>query len=84
MGDLETAIQRIDDLRDDDAVPSNVRTSLTRCIDALQDEDEDLSVRINTATSILDEVSNDPNLRQHTRTDVWNIASMLESVDTSD
>ncbi|MDY6769015.1 MAG: UPF0147 family protein, partial [Candidatus Nanohaloarchaea archaeon] len=61
-----------------------VKEALDRCIDALQDEDEDFSVRINTAASYLDEVSNDPNIAQHTRTEIWNIASMLESADTDE
>ncbi len=82
MADLDTAIRRMEDLKGDDAIPGNVADAIDRCIDALQDDDADLSVRINTATSILDDVSNDPNLAQHTRTEVWNIASTLESVDT--
>lgn len=83
MGELTTAIQRMEDLKEDDRIPSNVKNAIDRCLAALQDDDEDLSVRINTATSILDEVSNDPNLAQHTRTEVWNIASTLESVDNN-
>ncbi len=84
MGKLDAAIQRMEDLKDDDDVPSNVKDSLDACIETLQDEDEDFSVRINTAASHLDEVSNDPNIAQHTRTEIWNIASMLESADTDD
>lgn len=81
MGKLDAAIQRMEDLKEDDAVPSNVKDSLDACIETLQDEDEEFSVRINTAASRLDEVSNDPNIAQHTRTEIWNIASMLESAD---
>ncbi|MFB6294314.1 MAG: UPF0147 family protein [Candidatus Nanohaloarchaea archaeon] len=81
MSEIDTAIQRMEDLKEDDTVPSNVKDALDRCIETLEDGDEDLSVRINTAASFLDEVSNDPNIAQHTRTEIWNIASMLESAD---
>lgn len=81
MADIDTVISRIEDLQDGGSIPSNVKDLLADSIEALEDEDEELSVRINTATSFLDEISNDPNIAQHTRTEVWNIASMLESIE---
>jgi len=81
MTELDTAITRIEDLKEDDSIPSNVKETLSESINVLENDDEELSVRINTVTSLLDDVSNDPNIAQHTRTEVWNIASMLESVD---
>jgi uncharacterized protein (UPF0147 family) len=64
-----------------DAVPSNVSEMLEEAAQELEDEDKDLSVRVNSASSILDEISNDPNIRQHTRTEIWNLASKVESLD---
>ncbi|MDY6777434.1 MAG: UPF0147 family protein [Candidatus Nanohaloarchaea archaeon] len=81
MADLDEVITRMEELQDADTVPSNVRDLLQESIEALEDSDEELSVRVNTATSFLDEISNDPNIAQHTRTEVWNIASMLESLE---
>ena len=37
-----------------------------------------MAVRINGAISILDEVANDPNIPVYSRTQIWNIVSMLE------
>lgn len=84
MADLDTAIARMEDLKEDDSVPSNVKDVLDEGIDVLENGDEELSVRINTVTSLLDDVSNDPNIAQHTRTEVWNIASMLEQVNNGE
>lgn len=84
MTKLDDAIQQMEELKEDDDVPSNVREALDRCIETLQDSDADFSVRINTAASELDQVSNDPNIAQHTRTEIWNIASLLESADVED
>lgn len=81
MSNLDTVIERIQALEDDGSIPSNVKNLLSNSVEALEDDDEELSVRINTATSFLDEISNDPNIAQHTRTEVWNIASMLESIE---
>ena len=63
-----------------DSIPSNVSDMLEDAAEELEEEDKDLSVRVNTASSLLDQVSNDPNIRQHTRTEVWNLASKVESL----
>ncbi len=80
MTAVDDVIDSMEQLKDSN-VPSNVKDLLDNAIDAMADDDETLSVRVNTATSYLDEISNDPNIAQHTRTEVWNIASMLESVE---
>lgn len=69
------------DMAEKDAIPSNVSDLLEEASEELQDEDKDLSVRVNAASSILDQISNDPNIRQHTRTEIWNLASKVESLD---
>jgi len=69
------------DLAEKDAVPSNVSEMLEEASQQLEEEDKDISVRVNSASSILDEISNDPNIRQHTRTEIWNLASQVESLD---
>jgi uncharacterized protein (UPF0147 family) len=74
-------VQRMRDMAEQDSIPSNVSNMLEEAADELEDEDRDLSVRVNSASSILDDVSNDPNIRQHTRTEIWNLASKVESLD---
>ncbi|MCJ7450381.1 MAG: UPF0147 family protein [Candidatus Nanohaloarchaeota archaeon QJJ-9] len=81
MVKVEQVVEKIRMLQENEDLPSNVNDMLNQAIEALEDDSGDLSVRLNTVTSLLDQVSNDPNIAQHTRTDVWNIASMLESVE---
>jgi uncharacterized protein (UPF0147 family) len=69
------------DMAEKDSMPSNVSDMLEDAVEELEDEDKDLSVRVNAASSLLDQISNDPNIRQHTRTEVWNLASKVESLD---
>jgi len=77
---VDTVIQQMKDLADEDSVPSNVADMIREAAEELDKEDKDLSVRVNTASSILDQVSNDPNIRQHTRTEIWNLASRTENL----
>ncbi|MFB6115785.1 MAG: UPF0147 family protein [Candidatus Nanohalobium sp.] len=81
MSSVSSVVQRMRDVAEKDTVPSNVSEMLEDAAQELEDEDKDLSVRVNSASSILDEISNDPNIRQHTRTEIWNLASKVESLD---
>jgi uncharacterized protein (UPF0147 family) len=78
---VDQVVDKMLDMADQDAIPSNVSEMLEEAAEELQDEDRELSVRVNAASSILDQVSNDPNIRQHTRTEIWNLASQVESLD---
>ncbi len=82
--DIETIIQSLSQIKDDRTVPKNIRASCEECISDLQNKEEELSVRLNSCISMLDEVSNDPNIPSYTRTQIWNIVSMLEVVQHSD
>lgn len=43
-----------------------------------KEKKEDKNLRISTAISVLDDIINDPNMPMYTRTQIWNIVSMLE------
>ena len=80
MQKVSTLTARMRDLAEG-SVPSNVGEMLEEAADKLEDEQEELSVRVNTAGSILDRISNDPNIKQHTRTEIWNLASEVENLE---
>lgn len=80
MANKDALIARMRDIAEESSLPSNVSDMLREACDKLEDEDKDLSVRVNTAGSILDQISNDPNIKQHTRTEIWNLASKVESL----
>jgi len=81
MASLESVVQQMRDLAEENSVPSNVADMLVEATEILENEEKDLSVRVNSASSVLDQVSNDPNIKQHTRTEIWNLASKTESLD---
>ena len=68
----------LDEINEDRSVPRNIRTAVSKAKEDLSNEKIDMPVRINSAISILDEVSNDTNIPIYTRTQIWNIVSMLE------
>jgi uncharacterized protein (UPF0147 family) len=76
---INDIIEELDDLREDSSVPKNVKLKLNEITSALKENQEE-SIRINKALNILDEISDDNNIQSYTRTQIWNIASMLESI----
>lgn len=77
MMDMETISKLLDEISEDRTVPRNIRNMVQEAKNNLNGKQE-LAVRINSAISILDEVSNDSNIPTYTRTQIWNIVSMLE------
>jgi uncharacterized protein (UPF0147 family) len=82
--DLDTIIQALSQIKDDRTVPKNIRASCEECLKDLKNEDDELSVRLSSCIASLDEMSNDPNIPSYTRTQIWNIVSMLEALQHSD
>ncbi len=79
--DVETRIRQIvevlDQLSEDTSVPRNIRRGSKESKEILLNSKEALDVRTASATSILDELANDPNIPLHGRTLIWNIINML-------
>lgn len=76
---LKSVIDNINELQDDNTVPRNVKMKLLNIVEILKGED-DASIKINKALDELDEISDDANLQPYTRTQIWNLVSMLESI----
>ncbi|MFC1752921.1 UPF0147 family protein [Thermoproteota archaeon] len=75
---IQNIIEALQDLVSDNTVPKNVKSKLETVMHTLKTDGDDISIRINKALSELDEVSDDTNIQSYTRTQIWNIASMLE------
>ena len=75
---LKQIIESLTEMSEDSTVPRNVRSKITDAIQALN-EDTDLSLKVDKALQHLDDISNDTNIQPYTRTQIWNIVSLLES-----
>ena len=72
-------IEVLEDLEKDMSVPKNVKDQIKTTIDALKEE-KDVKISVNKALHELDEIADDPNLQPYTRTQIWNIVSLLEKI----
>jgi uncharacterized protein (UPF0147 family) len=77
---FEDIIVMIQQIADDRTVPRNIRDKCTESVKTLEDQKHPADIRVNTVISYMDEVSNDPNIPMYTRTQIWNIVSMLEAM----
>lgn len=70
----------LDQLAEDTSVPRNIRRGAKEAKDLLLGQKDALDVRAASASFILDELANDPNIPLHGRTLIWNVISQLETV----
>jgi uncharacterized protein (UPF0147 family) len=77
---IKQCVEVLERIMSDDTVPRNIRRSAESVKSTLLNEGDSEAIRAASAISILDEISNDPNIPLHTRTLIWNVASQLETV----
>lgn len=65
----------------DTSVPRNIRRAAQDAIERLKDPSQSKRVRAHSASEILDEINNDPNMPMHTRTIIWQVLTELERVE---
>ncbi|MBW2964406.1 UPF0147 family protein [Candidatus Woesearchaeota archaeon] len=78
---VQNIVEALEELFNDNTVPRNIKSKVEEVISCLKDQNgEEMSIKINKALTVLDEISDDTNLQSYTRTQIWNIASMLEMI----
>ncbi len=77
---IKQSLEILTRIAQDDSVPRNIRRAADDARSKLQNQEESEAVRASYVISILDDISNDPNMPLHTRTLIWNVASQLEKV----
>ena len=75
--DINEIIKLLEEVMNDRGVPKNIKASLEESINTLKKNDPE-EERLAAVISILDEASNDTNISSRTRTQIWNIVSVLE------
>ena len=76
---LQEVLEYLEELKEDNTISKNVREKIRSVIETLSQQAE-LSLKINKAMQILDDISEDIAIQSYTRTQIWNIVSMLESI----
>ena len=76
VGSIEAILS---ELKDDSTVPKNVRLKIEGVIEVLREKTE-THIKVSKALNELEEIADDINLQAYTRTQVWNIISLLEKI----
>jgi uncharacterized protein (UPF0147 family) len=76
---IEEIISALDNLKNDEGVPKNIKSRIENIMTALQ-EDTEISSKVGKSLQILDEISDDMNIPPFIRTQIWNVSSMLEKL----
>ena len=74
------SITTLQSVSDSPTTPRNIRKIIKDTITMLQNKTLSLGVRAANAISMLDEVSQDPNMPSFTRVTLWSAVSTLEGI----
>ncbi|MCP8315796.1 MAG: UPF0147 family protein [archaeon] len=77
---LAKAISTLQTVADSTITPRNIRKMVKDSIVMLQDTKLSIGVRAANAISVLDEISQDPNMPSFSRVTIWSALSTLESI----
>ena len=77
---IKQAMMVLKEVSEDTTTPRNIRRAAKNAMNVLEDKSVTHGVRTANAISILDDVSQDPNMPPYTRTRIWNVVSILETV----
>jgi len=78
-GDFSGVSDFLLEMKEDVSVPKNVKTKINTIM-CMINEDCDKSIKASKISHELGELSEDSNLNQFTRTQIWNVISMLEKI----
>lgn len=77
---ITAIIESLSQIQVDNSVPKNVRQKVENAILALKDEAKPVKVKIDKSLQELENLDEDPNIPVYTRTQIWNIVSLLEGI----
>ncbi len=79
MEQITAVIAALRELEQDNQVPKNVKTKITGTISVLEQEGE-MPIKVSKALQELEQLTEDNNMQAYTRTQIFNIVSLLEFI----
>ena len=77
---MKEAIDTLNQIVSSSSTPKIIKKSISDLIVDLKNKEFSLSVRAANTISLLDDVTQDPNLPSYVRTQLWQAVSKLESI----
>ena len=77
---LNSAVSTLNQLATNPSTPKNIRKNIADLIEELKSDEYSVSVRAANTISLLDDITQDPNMPSYARTSLWQAVSTLESI----
>ena len=77
---MKGAIDTLSQIVSSNSTPKTIKKSISDLIVSLTSQEYSLSVRAANTISLLDDVTQDPNMPSYVRTQLWQAVSKLESI----
>ena len=77
---LNNALSTMNQIATNPSTPKNIRKNIADIVEQLKSDEYSISVRAANTISLLDDITQDPNLPSYVRTSLWQAVSTLESI----
>lgn len=77
---MKEAIDTLNQIASSPSTPKTIKKNIADLIVELESEEYSLSVRAANAISVLDDITQDPNMPSFVRTTLWQAVSKLEGI----
>ena len=77
---LNNSMSTLNQIATNPSTPKNIRKNIADIVEQLKSDEYSVSVRAANTISLLDDVTQDPNLPSYVRTSLWQDVSTLESI----
>ena len=77
---MKEAIMTLNQIVSSNSTPKTIKKAITDLIADINNQEYSLSVRAANTISLLDDVTQDPNMPSYVRTQLWQAVSKLESI----
>ena len=77
---LKEAIHTLEQVAVNPSTPKTIKKSISDLVNELKSEEYSMSVRAANAISLLDDITQDPNMPSYVRVTLWQAVSKLEGI----
>jgi uncharacterized protein (UPF0147 family) len=77
---LQNSLDTLNQVAANPSTPKNIRKSIQDLVNDLKTEEYSMSVRASNAISLLDDITQDPNVPSYVRVTLWQAVSTLENI----
>jgi len=77
---FDNALDTLNQIATNYSTPRNIRKNISDLINELKNLEYSISVRASNAISVLDDITQDPNMPSYVRVTLWQAVSTLEGI----